>query len=290
MTSSADLLSALTDMAALIPGRRNPFGALGYGVGRRMASGRITGERAMLVFVPRKLREPAEPLPTRVPGTEIPIDIVALGRSLEPDSGARLPEDPAPLAPASPLGLRSREWRCVAGFGLPHDAPEYVVTVRHPFVDLEPGAAVFSHRRRIGSLASDSEFKGHDLALVRLAEGRDFGVQVPSGDSLSGSGVGQFMHLGMSLRFYSPVRGTLVRPRVIAIRVTAFLLAWGGGRPVAQEQMIVTEGATSVGDSGAPLFDDAGTIVGLASFRTDQFSFFEGVGHERLETLMRGVT
>jgi hypothetical protein len=71
--------------------------------------------------------------------------------------------------------------------------------------------------------------------------------------------------------------------------VTAFLLPWAGGGTVTQEQMVMTEGATSPGDSGAPLFDSAGTVLGLASFRTDQFSFFEGVGHGRMQDLINEV-
>ena len=289
MTTSAGLLAALAPMATLIPGRRNPFGALGYGIGRRMSAGRVTGDRALLVFVPRKSRAPAAPLPRRVPGTRVPIDIVALGSNLDPDEALSLPEDSGELAAASPLGLRSGEWQCAAGFGLPFAAPEFLVTVRHPFADLVQGTPVFSFRRRIGELATEGVFSGRDLALIRLSTNREVAASVPSGESLAGTSAAQFAHLGASLCFYSPVRGTLVRPRVIAIRVTAFLLPWAGGGTVTQEQMVMTEGATSPGDSGAPLFDSAGTVLGLASFRTDQFSFFEGVGHGRMQDLINEV-
>jgi len=147
---------------------------------------------------------------------------------------------------------------------------------------------VFSFQRQIGQLATDGAFGGQDLALVRLGPGQEL-AGLPSGDELSGAGAAQFQHLGASLSFYSPVRGSLVRPRVLAIRVTAFLLPFGGGAAVEQSRMLMTEGATSPGDSGAPLFDGAGTVVGLASFRTDHFSFFEGVGHGRLERLLGEV-
>ncbi|MEY4544126.1 MAG: Trypsin-like peptidase domain [Pseudomonadota bacterium] len=286
MNTSAELLDAHQRMAELIPGRRNRFGALGFGIGRRMAAGRVTGERALVVLVPRKSREPEAALPRRVPGTRIPIDVLALGTPLEPDEPLSLPEDPGTLAAASPLGLSSGVWHSAAGFGLPFDAPEYLVTVRHPFADLPAGTPVFSHRRRIGQLVSEGTFCGHDLALVRLAQSGELAATVPSGEALSGSGAAQFLHLGAPLQFYSPVRGTLLRPRVIAIRVTVFLLAWGGGATVQQERMVMTERATSPGDSGAPLFDDDGTVLGLASFRTDRFSFFEGVGHGRLQELI----
>jgi len=107
VTTSADLLAALEPMARLIPGRRNPFGALGYGIGRRSERGRLTPERCVLVFVPRKAAAPRAPLPPRVPGTRVPIDVVALGSNPEPSEELELPEDPDQLSPTSPLGLSS---------------------------------------------------------------------------------------------------------------------------------------------------------------------------------------
>jgi hypothetical protein len=76
---------------------------------------------------------------------------------------------------------------------------------------------------------------------------------------------------------------------VLAVAVTAFLLPWDQGDVVTQRDLVVTEMVTSPGDSGAPLFDGGGSVLGLASFRTDQFSFFEGIGQDKVDALLREV-
>jgi hypothetical protein len=289
VTRSRELTAALELMPQLIPGRRNRFGALGYGIGRRQTEGRPTAERAVLVFVPRKFRAPAEPLPALVPTTDVPIDVVALGNNAASIAELELPEEALDLGPASPLSLRSGAWHFAAGLGVPFAAPEYLLTVGHPFADTRAGSPVFSFRRRIGRLATPVEFRGQDLALVRLSQQSELRTSTPDGCELSGSGAVQFGHLGRSCSFFSAVRGSLSRPRVLAIGVTAFLLPWGDGDVVTQHELIMTEIVTSPGDSGAPLFDESGTVLGLASFRTDQFSFFEGLGRGRVDALLDEV-
>jgi hypothetical protein len=289
LTRSRELSAALELMGQLIPGRRNRFGALGYGIGRRQTQGRLTAERAVVVFVSRKSRAPSDPLPAVVPETGVPIDVVALGSNVDPVAELELSEEALALGPASPLALRSGAWHFAAGVGVPFEAPEYLLTVRHPFADTRVGSPVFSFRRRVGRLSTVGDFRGQDLALVRLSSRSELLASTPDGSELSGSGAAQFGHLGRSCFFFSPVRGSLSRPRVLAIAVTAFLLPWADGDIVTQHELIMTEVVTSPGDSGAPLFDENGTVLGLASFRTDQFSFFEGLGRGRVETLLDEV-
>jgi hypothetical protein len=271
----------------------NSSGVVGWGLGLTDTTARRVGlillrdATATGDSPPSHLEVPVDGTHPRVPTRTVllrtpslPFPPVATPSTPPPGPGVPISGEPNRQAGAAgaPLTLR--------GFG----PPRHFLTARHIFPENQGGLPVFLGKTEIGFVRLSQLGRFYDIAVVELHESaqREWSPVTPdrTANVLRIRAV-QFEDLGTRREVFRPTLDRTVSCTIEAVSVSFNRVAHG--RTIRYSNMILTSLATAPGDSGTPLFDREGGVLGISSFRTQSHSFFTNAWFVANDPVCRGL-
>lgn len=223
-------------------------------------------------------RVPARTVPLRTPS--LPLPPVATASVLPPGPGVPISSEPNRRAGAvgAPLTL--------SGSGM----PQYFLTARHIFPEDQEGRPVFLGTSEIGFIRLSRLDRFYDISVVELhGPMQRVWTEVTPDRTFNVLRIraAQFEDLGTRRHVFRPTLNRTVDCTIEAVSVNFNRVVPGG--TISYSNMILTSLATAPGDSGTPLFDREGGVLGISSFRTQSHSFFTNAWFVADDPVCRGL-